>query len=54
LVLKNLEIDKILSHSLETGINFWEQSSEYWEKEGTAFSLMPYLPFFSNCIGYDK
>lgn len=40
-------------HELENGVNFFNPNSLYWGNS-LDYITMTYLPFFSNCKGFDK
>lgn len=42
----------MLQHELVKGANSFENDLDYWQDQTS--TIMPYLPFFSNCLGFDK
>ena len=42
----------LTKRTLEMGVNEFEPKSLYWESQ--TYTAMPYLPFFSNCKGFDQ
>jgi hypothetical protein len=50
-VMKNGDIKEVLQHELVKGKNYFENDLDYWQDQSS--TIMPYLPFFSNCLGFD-